>query len=239
MSIGFAPVEKSRLTDDLAERILQLIRGGIYKPGDRLPAIMDMARSFGVGHPSVREALKKLESMGVVEIKHGSGVYVGKGQDSLLVSNPMFAGVASKKLLLDLIEARIPIEAQSARLAAVHATDQNLERMEQLLNEAKENLDDAAVLSATNMQFHREIAVASSNIVLAQLQEVVTNLFQREQRLILDIYASREKDHEEHLEILEALSGRDPEGAEARMKEHLQGVREALLQWDPEVDPVS
>src|SRR5690554_618178 len=108
MNADFKPIEKSSLADDLAERLVRLIRKGVYQPGDRLPAIMEMARSFGVGHPTLREALKKLEMMGVVEIKHGSGVYVGKGQDVLLVSNPVYGGLVSKKLLLDLVGARIP-----------------------------------------------------------------------------------------------------------------------------------
>ena len=232
------PVEKSNLADGLADRIVQLIRSGVYGPGDRLPAIMEMARSFGVGHPTLREALKKLEIVGVVEIKHGSGVYVGRGQDVLLVSNPVFGGAVSKKLLLDLIDARIQIEVKSASLAAVNASEDQLDSMEALLIRARENMHDASLLSETNMSFHREIAAASGNVVLAQLQEVLTNLFQREQRMILDIYGSREADHAGHLDILNALRSRDPELAQERMRSHLEGVGKALLRWDPKRDPI-
>ncbi|HMB92225.1 MAG TPA: FadR/GntR family transcriptional regulator [Rhodothermales bacterium] len=239
MKADFAPVEKSSLADDLAERLVQMIRSGAYKPGDRLPAIMDMARSFGVGHPTLREALKKLEIMQVVEIKHGSGVYVGTGQKMLLVSNPVFGGVISKKLLHDLIEARIPIELTAAGFAATEATENHLEQMTQLLAEAEENIDNDKILSETNMAFHREIAVASGNTVLAQLQEVLTKLFQREQRLILGIYGSREKDHQEHLGILDALREHNTTLAQQRMEAHLEGVREVLIRWDPEQTPIS
>jgi GntR family transcriptional regulator, transcriptional repressor for pyruvate dehydrogenase complex len=238
MKVEFGHVEKSNLADDLAARILKKIRSGAYQPGDRLPAIMEMARSFGVGHPAVREALKKLEMIGVVEIKHGSGVYVGRGQDVLLVSNPIFGGAVSKKLLIDLIVARIPIEVESAALAASDATDAHLDRMEQLLTEAGQNLDNDAVLSSLNMAFHHEIAVASGNTVLAQLQEVLTNLFQREQRIILGIYGSRKKDHEEHVGIFDALRRRDATLAQERMQAHLEGVREVLHRWNPEHTPL-
>jgi GntR family transcriptional repressor for pyruvate dehydrogenase complex len=238
MSVDMRPLVKSNLADGLADRIVQLIRSGVYQPGDRLPAIMEMARSFGVGHPTLREALKKLEIVGVVEIKHGSGVYVGRGQDVLLVSNPVYGGAVTKKLLLDLIEARIPIEVKSASLAAAHASDAQLDSMSALLAHAKESMSNAAVLSETNMSFHREIAAASGNAVLAQLQEVLTNLFQHEQRMILDIYGSREADHAGHVQILEALRSRDPETASRRMQSHLEGVGQALLQWDPERNPV-
>lgn len=239
MKTEFERVERSNLADDLAERIVQMIRSGVYQSGDRLPAIMEMARSFGVGHPAVREALKKLEMIGVVEIKHGSGVYVGKDQDMLLVTNPVFGGVVSKKLMLDLIEARIPIEVKSAALAAREATDGHLARMDELLNEASESMHDDAALSAANMEFHRQIAVASGNIVLAQLQEVLTNLFQHEQRVIMDIHGSRDQDHTEHREILEALQLRDPDLAQERMHSHLDWVRQTVLRWDPNRTPIA
>lgn len=239
MKADFGPVEKSSLADDLAERLVQMIRTGAYQPGDRLPAIMDMARSFGVGHPTVREALKKLEIMQVVEIKHGSGVYVGTGQKKLLVSNPVFGGVISKKLLLDLVEARMPIEITAARLAATEATETHLEKMGRLLEEAEEHIDNDKMLSVTNMAFHREIAVASGNTVLAQLQDVLTKLFQQEQRLILGIYGSRQKDHQEHLGILDALRERHAARAQQQMEAHLEGVRAVLIRWDPEQTPIS
>ena len=237
MAVRFEPIEKSNLADDLAQRIVQMIRPGEYKPGDRLPSIREMARSFGVGHPTLREALKKLEIIGVVEIKHGSGVYVGRCQNGPIVSNPIFDGVVSKKLMLDLIEARMPIEVKAAALAATHATEEHLQRMENLMTEAENNLHDDAVLSTTNMAFHREIASASGNTVLADLQDVLTNLFQREQRMILDIYGSRTKDHAEHVGILDAVRARDEALATERMRAHLEGVRAALLQWDGDGAP--
>lgn len=239
MKREFAPVEKSTLANHLADRIVDMIRSGVYEPGDRLPAIMEMARSFGVGHPSVREALKQLEVVGVVEIKHGSGVYVRTGTDVLLVGNPVFGGTPSKKLLLDLIEARIPIETTSAALAALNATPAQLKRMADLLAEAGEHLADDEVLNATNMAFHREIATASDNSVLAQLQGVLTNLFPREQRVILDIYGSRDKDHDEHEGILDALRAHDADLARERMHEHLDGVRDALVRWNPDDTPLA
>ncbi len=239
MKTHMGRLEKSNLSDDVTERLVEMIRSGIYQPGDRLPAIMEMARRFGVGHPTLREALKKLEAIGIIEIKHGSGVYVKGGQDVLLVTNPVYGKAISKKLLLDLIEARIPIEVKAVGLAATQATSEQLDNLEKLLREAEENIDNDAVLSTTNMAFHREIAVASGNAVLAQLQEVLTNLFQLEQRVILGIYGSREGDHEEHVGIWEALCEHDAKLAQGRMQAHLEGVRDMLLSWDPQRTPIS
>lgn len=238
MADGFRPVERTSLVDDAAEHIADRIRSGDFHPGDRLPPISEMAKSLGVGQPTIREALKQLEVVGVLEIKHGSGVYVRKGQDVLLVSNPVFGGVPTKKLMLDLIEARIPVETTSAGLAATSRSEDQLQTMMDLLDEAGRHLDNDEMLNAANMGFHREIAVASHNVVLAQIQSVLTTLFQREQGSILNIYGSREKDHEEHLGILDAISKADPELARERMRAHLSGVRDVLERWDPEVTPI-
>jgi GntR family transcriptional repressor for pyruvate dehydrogenase complex len=234
-----APVTKQSLADRLAQEIRQLIQSAGYKVGDRLPTIMDMAHQFRVGHPTVREALRKLETVGIVEIRHGSGVYVSRSDDVLVLASPGYAGEVTKKLLLDLIQARIPIEMQSIAFAARNATDADLEEMRRLLADAGRSFDDDALLSSLNMAFHRQIALASGNTVLAQLLNVLQELFTAEQRLILGIFGSRERDHREHLEILEALEKRDVALATELMRTHLEGVEAVLVRWDPEKHPVS
>lgn len=110
--------------------------------------------------------------------------------------------------------------------------------MVELMAVAAENLENDDVLNKTNMAFHREIAAATNNSVLVQLQEALTNLFQREQRVILDIYGSRKKDHAEHEGILDAIRRHDENQARERMLTHLDGVRRAIVQWDPEHTPL-
>jgi GntR family transcriptional repressor for pyruvate dehydrogenase complex len=229
---------KQSLSDRLARRIRDLIQQGEYRLGDRLPAIMEMARSFGVGHPTVREALKKLEAVGVVEIRHGSGVYVSRSEDVLLVASPDYAPVVTRKLLMDLIKSRMPLEMQSVAEAIEHGTARHLKAMRQLLSRAGQHLDDDDVLNSVNMGFHREIAAASGNTVLLQLLDVLRELFAREQRLILNIFDSRERDHQGHLGILEALEQRNAALGVERMRKHLQGVLDAVQRWDPERHPV-
>jgi GntR family transcriptional repressor for pyruvate dehydrogenase complex len=234
-----SPVLRQSLADDLARRIRELILGRRHGPGDRLPAIAIMAREFSVGAPTVREALKKLETLGVVEIRHGSGVYVGRDPDALLVSNPVQRGTVSKKLLVDLIEARIPIETTSARLAATNATVDHCATMHELLDQAGRNPHDAAILNQSNLGFHHQIAIASGNAVIRQMLDVLTNVFREEQRIILDIHGTRESDHREHREILGTIEQGDAERASSCMYAHLEGVRMRLLAWDPVESPLS
>jgi GntR family transcriptional repressor for pyruvate dehydrogenase complex len=236
MDASYTALPRQRLADGLAQRITQLIQGGTYRAGDRLPAIATMARRFGVGAPALREALQKLQAVGVVDIRHGSGVYVNRTPDALVISNPILHYAQdgpTKKLLVDLIEARTPIEVTTATLAATHAAPEALRAMRETLAHAGAALEDAAVLNAANLAFHAQIAAASGNVVLRQILEVLSSLFREEQRLILDIHGSRRHDHAEHLGILEALERRDPALAAARMRTHLDGVRDVLTRWNP------
>jgi GntR family transcriptional regulator, transcriptional repressor for pyruvate dehydrogenase complex len=239
MDHAFTPVLRQSLSDDIAQRITQLIQTGQHQPGARLPAISQMARQFGVGSPTLREALKKLETVGVVEIRHGSGVYVGQSPDSLLITNPIRDIPPTRKLLVDLIEARIPIEMETASLAARNATPEHLEEMDRLLTRAGRSFDDAALLNQVNLAFHRQIALASGNLVMHQILDVLSNLFRQEQRLILSIHGRQEDDHHEHVEIFEALRARDGALAVTRMRTHLERVRDMLQQWDASENPLT
>lgn len=233
------PVSRQGLADDLAQQIRQLIRKRAYAAGERLPSIAVMAANFQVGAPTVREALKTLEAVGAVEIRHGSGVYVGRVDESLVIANPVYDVAVSKKLLLDLIEARIPIETTTAALASQNATTEHFAEMDRLLVRAGENLHNDTVLNETNLAFHQQIAIASGNSVLQQLLDVLTRLFSREQRLILNIQNTREADHGEHLAIVAALKQRQTQLVVARMRAHLQNVQQVLQQWDPTATPLN
>jgi GntR family transcriptional repressor for pyruvate dehydrogenase complex len=200
---------------------------------------MEMAKRFSVGHPTIREALKKLETMGIVEIRHGSGVYVSRSEEVLVLASPDYPGTVTKKLLLDLIDTRMPLEMKSVAEAVKNATLDDLVEMRRLLKQAGDNFDDDVVLNETNMGFHRQIAIASGNTVLLQLLDVLRDLFTEEQRLILGIFGSRDRDHREHLAILESLENRDEAVGVERMRKHLQGVADSIHRWDPDNHPVS
>lgn len=146
-------------------------------------------------------------------------------------------GPASRKLLLDLLDARMPVELRAVGLAASNAGEDHLEEMRRLLAHAARHLSDPEVLNPTNLGFHQQIAIASGNTVLREILTVLADSFQEQQREILDIYRYWQQGHLEHRGILEALEARDPELAVERMRAHLQGVREVLARWDPDADP--
>jgi GntR family transcriptional regulator, transcriptional repressor for pyruvate dehydrogenase complex len=230
--VGPERVTRQRLSDDLVLRVRQLIEARGYRRGDRLPSIAEMSGRFGVAHPTLREALRKLEAVGLVEIRHGSGVYVSKDQEPILVGNPVLRGRITQKLLLDLNESRIPLEVRAAVLAAERATDADVRRLRKHLGKAEQRVADGSGLGATNLSFHVEIAAASGNSVLHQLLEVLGSVIQEEQHILLERKEVRERFHAAHVEILEAVEARDPVLAGERMGAHLEEVRQMLLHMD-------
>jgi GntR family transcriptional regulator, transcriptional repressor for pyruvate dehydrogenase complex len=192
-----------------------------------------MARHFGVAHPTLREGLRKLEMLGVVEIRHGAGVFVGRDANPLLVTNPIYEGAVPRTLLLDLVDARISIELTCAALAAEHATPAQRDAMRALLDRAGAALEGAEGVGEPNRGFHREIARASGNVVLPQLLDALGSAMREAQRIVNHTRPLRERFHAEHLAILDALERRDAAQAVERMRAHLEGVREALTRGGP------
>src|SRR3982751_4952827 len=158
MKHSFEPVVKQSLPDRLARQIRGKIHSGNYRRGDRLPPLVEMGKRFEVGQPSIREALKKLEAMGVVQIRHGAGVFVTRSEEVLVLASPDYTVTVTKKLLLDLIHARIPIESQSAADTVRNATDEQVQELKGILASAGQHLADDEVLNTVNMEFHGKIA---------------------------------------------------------------------------------
>lgn len=229
------PINKKTLSDNIAQRIKDFIVAHGYQVGDRLPTTAELAKSFGVGQPTIREAFKRLQAVGAVTVRHGSGIFVGDQINSLFLPNPIMSDEPpTKKLLLDLIEARIPIEIQAIALAVKNASVENLARMEELLKKAEEYMNDDDKLNKINISFHKEISLASGNYVLYQILSVLNNLFIEEQRLLIDIYMSKKDDHRQHVSILNVLKKRNKKKATELMRAHLESVRQAILKWNPE-----
>jgi GntR family transcriptional repressor for pyruvate dehydrogenase complex len=232
MRRGTGPLARQRLADDLAQRVKELIQTGGYQPGARLPSIAEMSRRFGVAHPTLREALRRLETLGYVDIRHGSGVYVQRQHGALLLTNPTFEGRVTRALLLDLAQAREGIERAAAELAARACPADQLAALWRMQEEVGRRLRERAVVVAANVAFHRGIAQASGNQVLAQLVEVLSALIEEEQRRVLGPLAFRRRCHREHAGILEAVAQHRSELAAERMEAHLASVRAALLRSD-------
>ncbi|GAA4696701.1 FadR/GntR family transcriptional regulator [Phytohabitans rumicis] len=228
MSATPQPVVRRGLLDEVTDRILAHIRDQGLRPGDRLPSNRALSERFLVATPTLREALRRLEATGAVEMRHGSGVYVRADLSRLIMINPnrlRLDGAA----LLDLLEARELIEPHLAEAAARNASDAQLDELAANLDRAGRALDEDAALHTANMNFHRTLGRLAGNRALAQVLDSLIDLHDQEQRHILTLYADRDHDHHVHLAILAAVRGRMPVKARRLMTEHLRDVRDVVI----------
>jgi GntR family transcriptional regulator, transcriptional repressor for pyruvate dehydrogenase complex len=212
----------------VTEQLLGLIEREALGRGDRLPSVQALARRLSVAAPTVRESLRQLQALGVIELRHGSGVYVRDAQRRVLLANP-YPGQLEAQTIFDLLEARLLIEPHLTALAAVLADDEELAELGVALAGAGDLLEGPdEVLHGLNMSFHRGVARLSRSSVLSQAIESIVDVYAAEQMVILRLYDDRRRDHEQHLGIFEALRRRDADEAAELMRLHIEGVRSVL-----------
>jgi GntR family transcriptional repressor for pyruvate dehydrogenase complex len=211
------------LSDRLTEAILGIIRDRELRPGDAIPSARELAKQFEITTPTVREALRKLEATGAVEFRHGSGTYVGPTINNVVLANPHRPPI-TKDSVLQLIGARLVIEPAVAYQSALARQDENLERLEAAVTNALVPPGGPAFA----LNFHVELAAAGRNPLLAEVLASLLKVRVREQQQIRQLYDNRQRDHEEHRAILDAVRARDAREAELLTRDHLDNIRAAV-----------
>jgi len=164
---SFHPVRSGKVSELVAQQIKEAILGGLLKPGDRLPAERELGEHFQASRLSIREALKGLETSGLLLIKPGSGVFVSE-----INSRPMSESLSSilrmKKASIDaLTEARLLFEPNIARLACERMTVEDLLKLERNIQEASRIIAQGMPLREKSIEFHLLVAEATHNPVIA------------------------------------------------------------------------
>jgi GntR family transcriptional repressor for pyruvate dehydrogenase complex len=223
---------KPNLSSYLSHQIQILIREKDLKPGDRLPSAKSLADQFSVATPTIREALRRLQATGMIDIKHGSGIYVRRQSDRLMLSNPGY-GALEHKTILQVLDARMLIEPHLAGLTARKASEIDIDALKDLVARADgalETADDTYI--RINFDFHAAIARMSGNLVLTHVVESLLEMYSTELHLTdpgSGFAVTRERDHHHHHQIIEAIAVRDEAAASAAMGEHIQVARSTVV----------
>lgn len=223
----------SSLSERIADGIVAMIEAAGLGPGDALASSRELAKRFDVTTPTVREALRRLEATDVIRFRHGSGTYVGEGFARRLLVNPHVAG-ASAESVLELLDARIVLEPSVAAAAAGARTVADLSA---LTISADNALKPQYADERPELHFHVALAAASGNQLLREMVEALLQVRSRDQIEIRLRYADRERDHAEHVQIVEAVRDGDPDAASRLTRDHLVAIRDAfagLLAEKPE-----
>jgi DNA-binding FadR family transcriptional regulator len=213
--------QQASLSERLATGLLELIAEQHLSVGDALPTVRDLAARFSVTTPTIREALRRLQATDAVQLRHGSGIYVGRGIYRTLMPNPNSAPLKDE-LVLQLVEARLTIEPGIAALSAQHRSGDDLTQLELALDTARREPGD----TRPHLNFHRELANGCGNRVLFEVVDSLLAARGREQRMVRLLIDDRSRDYDEHVAIFEAVRAGDPGKAEDLTRAHLIRLRD-------------
>jgi len=226
--IDFGTLQKDVLSEKIVERLLSLIREKQLRPGDRLPPERELAPLMGVSRPSLREALRALSVMKVIENRQGSGTFVTSLKPELFVNHLDFIFTVNDATFLDLFEARKIIEVGLVALAAHGLSAGQLAGLEDCLKRSAASVEDPETFLQTDLELHGRILEAAHNRTLALFMGSINQINTASRRRTNALPEVRRQTLKDHRAIVAALRARDPEGAARAMRDHLNHVEAKL-----------
>lgn len=233
----FARISNQRICQQIVDQIAGMVRAGVLRPGDRLPAERQLAEEFGVSRAAVREAMSAMFLAGSLEVRPGEGTYIRSVSAERLVTPPALLPTIERDdaLSRELLEVRRAMEAETAFLAALRREPDDLDAMAAALHDAE--TADGLVAADADWRFHYAIATAAGNGLMFQLMRTVGEntraLIRTCRERLLRIPGMDQVLREGHQAILTAIRERQPELARDRMRTHLHSVERALYAHVP------
>ena len=229
MNKPMEPIVRRKLSDEVFDRLENMITSGELTPGDEMPSERVLMERFGVGRPAIREAMQSLAKMGLVSISHGERAKVLKltARSILQQVDPTAKIMLAQSMdtLEHLKSARIFFERGIAREAALKASDKDVAELRAIVERQRDSLGDADAFISADMEFHIRIAKISGNPIFVAVSESML-AWLREYHTHMLIWTGKGKyTLVEHEEIVDKLAVKDADGAEAAMLNHLERSR--------------
>ncbi len=225
----FAAIRKdhSKIYEEVAEQLQRHIAEHL-KPGDLLPPERELVRMFGVSRSSIRDGIRRLESLGLVEPRQGAGTVVL--ETSVPIASPITNVLLEQRTMVkELLELRELIEPWLARRAALLASPEQISRMENALRGQEEKLQRGELAVEEDTEFHYAIALAAHNAVALKVVDVLMELLKGTRERSLQVEGRKEKSCAGHQRILAALKQHDVAAADAAMRRHLLEIKNIVL----------
>lgn len=224
----FEAIRKNRVHEEVAKQIEALILQKM-RPGDKLPAERELAEMLGVSRSSIRDAIRRLELMGLVEPRQGAGTVVREISPDALV-NPLANVIQHKRQLVgELLDFRRMLEPPLAGRAATHASEEDVAAMEEILRRQGVKVRGGDVAVEEDSEFHYRIAMASGNSVVLKVLDVVMDLLRQTRERSLQSEGRPQKSLAGHRRILSAIRRHDAASAQTAMQQHIADVEKMVL----------
>lgn len=218
--LGSIPIHE-QVRDDLLDQV----QDGLYVPGQALPPERKLAEEMGVSRHTIRQALSSLEAVGLIEIRHGAGIFLTATATDDAITRVAETVVAREGSIPKILEVRRALEPYVARLAAERRTEDNLRVLSPLTTYSRPRLKDGT--AGDSSSFHREIGKATQNLVFDGVLRILISGPRRAETILANIPEERPIWERQHVEIFEAIEAGDGSAAEMLMADHMDEVLEA------------
>jgi DNA-binding FadR family transcriptional regulator len=208
-------ISQDQLTDRVIQKIQDLIWRGDVLPGDYLPSQHDLAEQFGVGLSTIREGVKALSLLGLVDAHAGRGTRVLPNALKILNNSALMKANLGSVEAEQVMEARLVIEGALTRLAAERATQDNIGEIEAAIQEMQASIEDSPAFVRADIRFHLAVARASKNEILLQTYHLIRSLLEEVVRQADELPGGKERALVNHGQILEGIKTRQPEIAQS------------------------
>ena len=216
------PIGGRSVTGQAQEHLWAYVSENNFRPGDRLPSVRELAQALGVSRTPVREGLRALEALGVVTIKHGSGIYIAEGVPPLMKRvTPIDKSERGLRVARDLLDVRLALEPEICAVAAVRATDDDLKTLERHVNKFRDEVGHVAHPDS-DICFHIDLCRAAHNGAFLAIIEWISQFYAKSRKLPVM------RDVDDHAAIFRAVHRREPETARAEMTAHLKWIGELM-----------
>ncbi len=224
----FEAIRRSKVYEEVARQLERMILKKL-QPGDKLPPERELAERLGVSRSSIRDAMRSLELVGLVEPRQGAGTVVREISTDSLVSPLVNLLVHKRQLVSELLDFRKMLEPLLAARAATHASGEAMAKMEEILRRQNEKLRRGELAVEEDSEFHYTIALASENSVVLKVLDILMDLLRQTRERSLQVAGRAQKSLAGHRRILGAIKQHDSAAAEAAMRRHIRDVEEIVL----------
>lgn len=225
MSTQYERIRHFSLPDETVKQLEGLISKQKLAPGERLPSERELIKELGVSRTVLRESMKILAVKGLVSIQPGRGTFVARPTPDIVAKPFDLLLVMENVQYSELLEARVVIEVEIARIAALRAKPENIARMEDFVAEMEATIASSQGFIGPDRAYHEELAAATQNRVLMILMKPIAAALTDFRGTLLEVPGVAQRALFNHKRILKAVKDRDPEQAAAAMRRHLAQVR--------------
>lgn len=225
-------VKKISIVDSIVEQLLEAIRSKQFSPGEKIPPERELTVALGVSRTALREAVKRLESLGVLSVRQGNGTYVNNSaeqRERVFRQEMQTLFSIGDVNIRDFVEARVLLESKAVALAAERATDEELDRLAHLQNCMEKNLDNREEFLQYDMEFHRYLLKISRNPVLLRFAWSIEDLLREQIKRSVTTHENLKDAFDAHVQIVKELRLRNPVRAEQALQNHLDKISVRLL----------